>query len=93
MPVGSNDAEDRHGGGQQGQHDRGDDGHDQNMGIGFLGGNAANLRLHHEGGAVGQGVKAHCRHADNLIQRLRIHAESEEGQWCRFVFTLPAAKA
>lgn len=27
---------------------------------------------------VGQGVKAHCRHADNLIQRLRIHAESEE---------------
>ena len=41
----------------------------------------------------GSGLGLHiCKVLINLSGG-QIHAESEEGQWCRFVFTLPAAKA
>ena len=40
----------------------------------------------------GSGLGLHiCKVLINLSGG-QIHAESEEGQWCRFVFTLPAAK-
>ena len=41
----------------------------------------------------GSGLGLHiCKVLINLSGG-QIRAESEEGQWCRFVFTLPAAKA
>ena len=40
--------------------------------VGLLGGHAADLGLHNEGGTVGQRVHAHRGHADDLVERLGI---------------------
>ena len=47
------------------------------MGIGLLGGHAADLGLHHEGGAVGQRIHTHGSHTHDFVKSLGI--DSTEG--------------